>query len=66
MKLTVNGKETVVDQTLTIYCFLEQKGIIPASVVVEYNRQIPGREEWKEIFLKDGDKLEIIKFMGGG
>jgi sulfur carrier protein len=66
MRLTVNGKETIVDQALTIYCFLEQKGIIPASVVVEYNREIPEREKWKDILLKDGDELEIIKFMGGG
>ncbi len=66
MKLTVNGKENEIQSAVSIYEFLEQKGIKPATVVVEHNYEIPDRGSWKEVLLKDGDNLEIIKFMGGG
>lgn len=66
MKLTVNGKEIQIESAVSVYEYLEQKGIKPAAVIVEYNYEIPDREKWKEIILKDGDNLEIIKFMGGG
>jgi sulfur carrier protein len=66
MKLTVNGKTDEIQFAVSIYEYLEQKGIKPGTVVVEHNFEIPDRERWKEIMLNDNDNLEIIKFMGGG
>ncbi len=66
MKLTVNGKENEIRSSLSIYEFLREKAINPAAVIVEHNYEVPERERWNEIVLKEGDNLEIIKFMGGG
>lgn len=66
MKLTVNGKETVIESLMTIKQFIESKGLNSSAVVVEHNYNIPDREKWDEIYLKDGDNLEIVKFIGGG
>jgi len=66
MKIRVNGKEITVDDGTTILSFLNLKGINPSAVVVEYNYEIPQRDMWGEIFLKENDNLEIVKFIGGG
>ena len=35
-------------------------------VAVELNREIVSRAQWAETSLKDGDRLEIVHFVGGG
>lgn len=68
MKIKLNGKDIEIEteNKMSIVSLLVWKGIIPSTVVVEYNYQIPEREIWQDIELKDGDNIEIIKFMGGG
>jgi sulfur carrier protein len=66
MKVMVNGKETIIDENMTILTLLVSKEINPSIVVVEYNFEIPEREKWGSIFLKDNDSIEVVKFMGGG
>jgi thiamine biosynthesis protein ThiS len=38
----------------------------PDRVAVELNRDIVPRERWPETQLKDGDRLEVVHFVGGG
>ena len=38
----------------------------PDRVAVELNRDIVQRDRWTETLLKDGDRLEIVHFVGGG
>lgn len=46
---------------------LIQLGIQPGRVVVERNEsEIISRSKFEEVFLHDGDKLEILNFVGGG
>jgi thiamine biosynthesis protein ThiS len=33
---------------------------------VELNLEIAPRDRWERTFLKDGDRLEIVHFVGGG
>jgi sulfur carrier protein len=35
-------------------------------VAVELNRDIVPRDRWPETNLKDGDRLEVVHFVGGG
>ena len=35
-------------------------------VAVELNREIVPRDRWSQTHLKDGDRLEIVHFVGGG
>ena len=41
-------------------------GIDPARVAVEKNRDVVPRATWAEAGLTDGDKIEIVAFIGGG
>ncbi|SFQ44521.1 sulfur carrier protein ThiS [Caldicoprobacter faecalis] len=66
MQITVNGQKTTVNEGITLYNFLKDKGLDPQKVVVEHNYRIVRSEEWQNIVLKENDNLEILKFVGGG
>ena len=65
MKLTVNGKDIDFDKS-TIQHLIEHFDLKPGSVVVEKNGAIVKRERFEDEGLKDGDVLEIVRFVGGG
>ncbi len=66
MEITVNGKKEVLEKEMNIIGFLDFKGIKPNTVVIEYNYDIVKKEEWGNIVLKENDKLEVLRFVGGG
>lgn len=66
MQITVNGQKTLVNQGITLYDFLNLKGLDPEKIVVEYNCKIIKTQHWQNIVLKENDNLEILKLVGGG
>ena len=66
MNLTVNGEEQQVSDGLTVTRLLEQLSLHTGRVAVEHNRVILPRERFSEMTLEDGDRLEIVHFVGGG
>ncbi|HEY1464612.1 MAG TPA: sulfur carrier protein ThiS [Terriglobales bacterium] len=66
MKLIINGKEQNFDGSLSLAALLETLGMKQDRIAVELNREIIRRETWAETKLSDGDKLEIVHFVGGG
>jgi thiamine biosynthesis protein ThiS len=71
MKLHINGKERIfsgetVDGSYTLAALVESLGMKPDRVAVELNRNIVPRDRWPEIMLSEGDRLEIVQFVGGG
>ncbi len=66
MKLLVNGVSVEVDAPLTLSGLLARHKMKPEVVVVEYNLRVPAKDEYDRIELADGDRIEIVKFMGGG
>ena len=45
---------------------IESLGMKADRVAVELNRDIAPRDRWSEIQLNEGDRLEIVHFVGGG
>lgn len=66
MRLMMNGKEQTFDGSLNLAQLIEQLGMKSDRVAVELNRQIVPRAQWSETSLNDGDRLEIVHFVGGG
>lgn len=66
MNILLNGKEYKYDNEINLIDLLEKEGINPESVVIELNGEIIKKETWKDILIKDQDKLEILRFVGGG
>ena len=66
MKLQVNGEEHDLPATLTLAALIERLGMRADRVAVERNREIVARERWPATELREGDRLEIVHFVGGG
>ena len=66
MRLIINGEERGFPGELTVAALLEQLGMKADRVAVELNREIVPRERWSDTVTRDGDRLEIVHFVGGG
>ena len=68
MKLQINGEDKTFDSVgaFTLAALVESLGMKPDRVAVELNRDIVPRGRWAETILSDGDKLELVHFVGGG
>jgi sulfur carrier protein len=70
MKLHINGEEhtfTDPDRTdFTLTALVESLNMKSDRVAIELNREIAPRNSWHQTLLKDGDRLEIVHFVGGG
>ena len=66
MKLHLNGVWVELEQPLTILDLLSRHKLKPETVVVEHNFQVPLKDQYSKILLQDDDRVEIVKFMGGG
>jgi thiamine biosynthesis protein ThiS len=66
MRLTINGKDQVFDDALSLTQLIDHLGMKGDRVAVELNRDIVSRAQWPETSLKDGDRLEVVHFVGGG
>jgi sulfur carrier protein len=67
MKLDINGEERTFDPEVpTLAVLVETLGMKADRVAIELNRDIVPRDRWAETPLHDGDKLEMVHFVGGG
>lgn len=66
MKLLINGKEETLSREMTLVELIAQRGLNPKSIIVEYNYELVKEEVWPQIKLKESDRVEILRFVGGG
>ncbi len=66
MTLTVNGEIREFAYTVTVQALLEELELTPAATVVERNGDIVERSRYADTTLKNGDTLELVRFVGGG
>jgi len=68
MKLYMNGEERSFESsgTLNVAALVELLGMKSDRVAVELNREIVPRDQWAKTNLAEGDRLEVVHFVGGG
>jgi thiamine biosynthesis protein ThiS len=66
MTLHINGEQREFPDGLTVAALVAQLGMKPDRVAVELNLEIVHRTQWETTTLKNGDKLEVVHFVGGG
>ena len=66
LTLQVNGTSKQCVPKIMLPQFLEQLGLNPRLVAVEYNGEILHRQFWNATEMKEGDRLEIVTIVGGG
>lgn len=64
--IQVNGAPREAKEgTLVTEIVLELK-LKPEQIAIELNREVIRRAQWQTTVLRDGDKIEIVHFVGGG
>jgi len=66
MRLIINGDEKPFADNLSLSGLIDQLGMKSDRVAVELNREIVPRSQWEATLLHDGDRLEVVHFVGGG
>ena len=66
MTLHINGEQRDFPDGLTVAVLVARLGMKPDRVAVELNLEIGPRGQWETTSLKNGDKLEVVHFVGGG
>ena len=66
MRIEVNGEAREVAEGTTVRALLVELGLGDTLVAVERNRDIVPRAEHASAAIADGDRLEIVHFVGGG
>jgi thiamine biosynthesis protein ThiS len=66
IELTINGKARQLEKESTLTDFLAANGISNMMIAVEYNGDIIQRDTYAQVELKAGDRLEIVRAIGGG
>lgn len=66
MDILTNGKAESVLDGMTLAEYLDLKSIEHGRVVVEVNGSIITRNLFEKYSLKRNDKIEILRFVGGG
>src|SRR6201990_2346942 len=66
MEITLNGETRALDAATSVRSLLESLGLDPAKIAVERNLEIVPRSTYADVALANGDRLEIVHFIGGG
>lgn len=66
LKLVVNGDPVEAPEGSTVRALVEQLGLGTGPVAVERNGDVVPRKEHAATVLADGDRIEIVHFVGGG
>ena len=66
LQIYVNGDSKELPGTISLAQLIEQLELAPTRIAVELNRVVVRRADWSTTILSDGDRLEIVHFVGGG
>jgi thiamine biosynthesis protein ThiS len=66
MKIVVNGKDLEVDDGLSVEGLLTQLGVKRQYTAVAVNREVTPKSAYEATVLREGDRVEIVRPMGGG
>lgn len=64
--ITVNGKQIRLTSEMSVADYLEQNNYQINRIAVEMNEEILPKYSYSETMLKEGDRLEVVTFVGGG
>ncbi len=66
MNVQVNGKTTEVPEKASVAALVEQLQLGAKRIAVEVNAELVVKKDWPAKTLNDGDRVEIVSFVGGG
>jgi len=66
LNITLNGEARAIPDGLSVEGLLQHLGIVSKKVAVERNLEIVPKSTFPTTLITDGDRLEIVHFIGGG
>ena len=66
VKIKINGKNRLINDKMTLKSLLNINKVALSKVAIELNKKIIDKKKIDKIKLKNGDKIEIVHFIGGG
>lgn len=66
ISLQINGKQVELEEPTPLLAYLDRLGVNPQAIAVEHNGDIVERGAFDSITLNAGDRVEIVRMVGGG
>lgn len=66
MLIYVNGEAEQIAEDASITDLIAHLQLPRDRLAVEHNREVVRRRNWPQIILHEGDRLEVVHFVGGG
>jgi len=66
MQIIVNGTPRDISDRASLLTLLSELKLNPDTIVAELNREVVQKGKYAEVTLSEGDRLELIRFVGGG
>jgi len=66
VNITLNGEQMDVDAPISVAGLLSALELEPRKIAVERNLEIVPKSLYGDTALADGDRIEIVQFVGGG
>jgi thiamine biosynthesis protein ThiS len=66
LQVEINGERRMIEEQMTLRELIESLALAPERLAIELNHTVVRRADWPHTPLKDGDRIEIVHFVGGG
>ncbi len=66
MNIVVNGEDRECEESITLSSLIDDLGIKVSVMAGAVNMEIVKKDDWDSYKLVDGDKVELLHFVGGG
>ena len=66
MQVTINGESQSIEDGWTVANLVTSFQLQPRRVAVEINEKLVPRKDYEATTLHDGDRIEVVTFVGGG
>jgi thiamine biosynthesis protein ThiS len=66
LQVQINGEAREFAGELRLSDLVTKLSFPPERIAIELNQHVVGRNQWPETIITDGDRIEIIHFVGGG
>jgi len=66
MRVQINGDSREFDAELPLDELVKKLSLPAERIAIELNQEVIERKKWPATVIKDGDRLEIVHFVGGG
>jgi thiamine biosynthesis protein ThiS len=66
LQVYVNGEPRELSEPISLADLITQLDLPAARIAVERNLVVVRRNDWSATVLQDGDRIEIVHFVGGG